>query len=192
MSKRKINKYEEHIRGILDGREDAAANLFEEATMGVESTPLDYLLCMEEFLDQCHVYAFAGWEDAVIASNPEIQKYIFVCDMYLPKETDFKALERIKGKNKENQVGVKDAGDKYIVRFKILRRILDGITERNKAEAEKAAKIGPYSQQQDEEIPQEEFGGPDAMPTGPGPGNFGGPVPGGAPSPTDFEDEGQF
>ena len=153
---KKTSRLREGLEKIISGDLSSSSIIFEEVESRNSNNHLDYLLCMEEFLDDCHVYAFEGWDKAVIASLPKIGKYWFTCDLFVPQTTDFRAARRIRGKNSENKIFYKEDGDKYIVRLKILRRVLDSITEKNMAYAEKNANIGPYAKSStDNDTPEE-------------------------------------
>jgi hypothetical protein len=120
---------------------EVASILTESAEQIAEETDaMSYLMKLEEFLDDCGVYSFKGWEDAIVISEPNIEKFWVGFDFLVPKDTDLEASLHISGRDREAKVIVKKEGSKLLVRIKVLRRILDEIEFRNRKEAEKEAK----------------------------------------------------
>lgn len=120
---------------------EVASILTESAEQVAEETDaMSYLMKLEEFLDDCGIYSFKGWEDAIVLSEPDIQKFWVSFDFLVPKDTDLEASLHISGKDREAKVIVKKEGTKLLIRIKVLRRILDEIEFRNRKEAEKDAK----------------------------------------------------
>ena len=120
---------------------EVASILKESADLTAEETDsMSYLMKLEEFLDDCGIYIFDGWEEAIVLKEPEIEKFWVTFDFILPKNADLEAASHIAGKNREAKVFLRKIEDKRIVRIKVLRRILDDIEFRNRLEAEKDAK----------------------------------------------------
>lgn len=105
-----------------------------------ETDAMSYLMKLEEFLDDCGIYAFKGWEDAIVASEPVIDKFWVSFDFLLPKGVDLEASAHICGRDKEARVFVRKKDDILRCRIKVLRRVLDNIEFRNRKEAEKETK----------------------------------------------------
>jgi hypothetical protein len=120
---------------------EVASILKESADLTAEETDsMSYLMKLEEFLDDCGIYIFDGWEEAIVLKEPEIEKFWVIFDFILPKGADLEAASHISGKNREAKVYLRKVEDKRIIRIKVLRRILDEIEFRNRLEAEKDAK----------------------------------------------------
>lgn len=102
-----------------------------------ERDQFNYLMRIEQYFDECDLYAYDGWADAEISRAPDIEKFWVTVDLYVEKDTDMAGALRIRGKEEQNDVRVAPWGKGKIVRCRILRRILDGIEDRNRRMAAK-------------------------------------------------------
>jgi len=119
-----IESTEERIIQALDG----------------ERMPMDYMLKFEQFLDEHDIYLFDGWDTAQFVTKPRIEKYWAFFYLKASKDTDLRGALRIQNsKEGQNKVGVKKTGDGYIFEFKILKRYLDQLDQKNKEEASRVA-----------------------------------------------------
>jgi len=119
-----IESTEERIIQALDG----------------ERMPMDYMLKFEQFLDEHDIYLFDGWDTAQFITKPRIEKYWAFFYLKASKDTDLRGALRIQNsKEGQNKVGVKKTGDGYIFEFKILKRYLDQLDQKNKEEASRVA-----------------------------------------------------
>lgn len=127
------------------------AIILKEAAEAKEVDGMSYLLKFEEFLDDCGIYSFKGWEDAVVVKEPVIGKYWVTLELILPKNCDLDAGLNIAGKDNDTKVSIKrsEHEENYIARIKVLRNKLDEIEVRNRKEAEKeSAEVKNYPMQQ--------------------------------------------
>lgn len=138
---------------LLEGREGDAreALLAESAELNMlkqigETQMMDYLLKFEQYLDEHDIYLFdkpgvKGWTDGMIQHRPKISDYWVVIYMTVPKTTDLRAATRLIGdKEAQNEVKYKQNEDgSYLIKFRILRRLLDKIEQANKMRAEEIA-----------------------------------------------------
>jgi hypothetical protein len=105
-----------------------------------ERMPMDYMLKFEQFLDEHDIYLFDGWDTAQFITKPRIEKYWAFFYLKTSKDTDLRGALRIQNsKEGQNKVGVKKTGDGYIFEFKILKRYLDQLDQKNKEEASRVA-----------------------------------------------------
>jgi hypothetical protein len=140
--------YEDVARCILGGApaEEVAGIISEgiddeiDPNTAAELSFLAYLLKFEEFLDSVDIYAFEGWEHGEVLGHPKIGRFWIVVDLVLPEKTDLEGGMRIIGKEGQNRVLVARRGGHWIVRCKVLRRVLDEIEIRNRREAALDAK----------------------------------------------------
>lgn len=104
-----------------------------------DSMPMNYLMKFEEYLDDHDIYLFKGWEDARVIGSPVISKFWAVFNIWVSPDTDMRGAKRlVNDKEGQNIVRVKKLdGDRgMIVQFKVLKRYLDAIEQRNKDRAE--------------------------------------------------------
>lgn len=101
---------------------------------------MGYLLRFEEYLDDCGLYVYGEeWLKAQIVSEPKISSYWFVIDLLVPEDFDLKGARRVL-RGTKNKILVKELDDgQEVIRFKILRRELDAIEDRNQRRAEREA-----------------------------------------------------
>ncbi len=106
-----------------------------------DPTQMNYLLMFEQYLDEHDLYLFDGWEDAKFVGRPIIDTFWTTFHVWVTSETDLRGAMRLKndkeGQNKVMQKKLSN-GDS-IIKFKILRRYLDHIEQRNKEKAEQLA-----------------------------------------------------
>lgn len=142
------NELTEIVELILEENlEEAEYHLLIESTeeriiqaLDGERMPMDYLLKFEQFLDEHDIYLFDGWDKAQFIRKPRIERYWAFFYLKAGKDTDLRGALRIKNsKEGQNRVGVKETGDGYIFEFKILKRYLDQLDQKNKEEASRVA-----------------------------------------------------
>lgn len=148
--------YTKAITCILEDEKSVAlgdlATVLTEAAEAQEIDSMSYLLKFEEFLDDCGIYTFKGWEDARILKDPDIGKYWVTVDMLLPSGASLEAAAHIAGRDTDAKITHKKTDDGVIVKVKIIRNRLDDIEIRNRKAAEKDAqeiKSAPLSRGQD-------------------------------------------
>lgn len=130
-------------RGAPSESDDELASILSEAA-DKEASEIDgmsYLLKAEEFLDDCGIYSFKGWEDGIVLREPGVEKYWVSLELLLPEGSDMEAVEHISGRERDARITFKelDSG-KIHARIRFLRRKLDEIEFRNKRSAEKSAR----------------------------------------------------
>lgn len=104
-----------------------------------QETQMEYLYLLEQFFDDCSVYAFKGWEEGVVLGAPTVSKFWVECDIKFPPTLDLDGARRLLGKNKQNKIRVKQTDANVTIRFKILRSMLDAIEDQNRIDAKKDA-----------------------------------------------------
>ena len=105
--------------------------------MGGERMPMNYLLKLEEYMDDHDVYLFDGWIKAKICYRPKIDKFWTTFWLFCPDGTDLRGASRITNdKEGQNEVGKKRIEGGHILQFKILRRYLDEVEKKNQERAE--------------------------------------------------------
>lgn len=103
-----------------------------------DQTITNYLLKFEQYLDDHDIYLYDGWEDVQVLGKPEVQRFWFVCNMWVPKKTDLAGIQRIKTDQEgQNQIKVKSLNDgSKIIQVKVLKRLLDRVEEKSQDEVE--------------------------------------------------------
>lgn len=137
MSDRKLHIVDKLIEGDEEGATAALLLEAEEedllAHLGGETTLMNYLIKFEEYLDDHDIYLFKGWDKAVIVGKPKVEKFWTTIDVMVAPDTDLRgALRVVNDKEGQNKVSKKKTKEGVIVRFKILKRYLDQIEQRNK------------------------------------------------------------
>ena len=104
------------------------------ANLGGETTLMNYLLKFEEYLDDHDLYLFHGWEKGEIVEKPKVEKFWVTFYVRVPGDCELKGARRLSNdKEGQNVIKVKDLDDgTHLVMFKILKRYLDEIEQRNK------------------------------------------------------------
>lgn len=104
------------------------------ANLGGETTLMNYLLKFEEYLDDHDLYLFQGWEKGEIVEKPKVEKFWVTFYVRVPGDCELKGARRLTNdKEGQNVVKVKALDDgTHLVMFKILKRYLDEIEQRNK------------------------------------------------------------
>jgi hypothetical protein len=111
-----------------------------------DSSVMNYLFRLEQFLDENDIYAFDGWKGGFVYGEPEIEKFWFKTNFIFPKNLDIAGALRIIGKKKENRVWVKTLDDgRKLVKIAILRNKLDDIERDNRRLAARNAKVANKS-----------------------------------------------
>ena len=137
--------YSKAIKCLLEDDKQVAledlASVLIEAAEAQEIDSMSYLLKLEEFLDDCGIYTFKGWEDAKILKDPEISKYWVTVDLLLPADASLEAAAHISGRDEDAKVSVKKTDSGIHVKVKVIRNRLDDIEIRNRKAAEKESQI---------------------------------------------------
>lgn len=108
------------------------------AALSGDTTLMNYLMLFEEFLEQHDLYLFTGWDDAQIVGQPSVEKFWVTFDLLIDHKTDFRGARRINDAMPQGQVTAKRLQDgNILVRFQILKRLLDQIETDNKEKIEK-------------------------------------------------------
>jgi len=132
--------YSQLVEILLD-RDDAALEDFllmeseqDEAlsAIGGDQTLLSYLLLFEELLDEHDIYMFKGWEDGYIVGQPKVEKFWVTVTMMVPKSTDMLGAKRLNDALPQSKVTAKKIDGGYIVKFEILKKVLDKIETANR------------------------------------------------------------
>lgn len=118
--------------------EDVADVIYEAVSIDDtdENDDMSYLMKLEEFISDCGLYSYEGWEDAVLEGAPKVHKFWFESTWKLPKGTDVVVAKRLIGRNGDSIVRYKKSGSELYVRLKVLRRVLDAYEVKNRNEAE--------------------------------------------------------
>ncbi len=126
--------------GILESEEHDTARKIGDTTL------LNYMVKLEEYLDDHDIYAFAGWEEAEFVQKPKIEKFWATFWMHVGKDCEVEGINRItNSKEAQNKVRVKKYDDgSSVIELQILKRYLDAIESRN--------------QQKSDELSDEELG----------------------------------
>ena len=103
-----------------------------------DTTITNYLLKFEQYLDDHDIYLYEGWDDVQILGKPEVQRFWFVCNMWVPKKTDLAGIGRIKTDQEgQNQIKVKKLQDgSRVIQVRVLKRLLDRVEEKSQDEVE--------------------------------------------------------
>lgn len=139
------------VEALLGGApEDELADALTESHFREEKqeTQMEYLYLLEQFFDDCSVYAFDGWEEGVVLAAPTVSKFWVECEIKFPPTLDLAGARRLLGKNKQNKIKVKETDVDTTVRFKILRSMLDAIEDQNRIDAKKEADSEGYKDDQ--------------------------------------------
>lgn len=107
-----------------------------------EVTLLNYLMKFEEYLDNRDVTIFKGWDPAELLARPKVDRFWVTFYFRFPADADLRGAKRLlNDKENQNEVWTKTdpADGTHIVKFKILRRLLDKIETENKEKAEEIA-----------------------------------------------------
>lgn len=121
-----------------------------------------YLLLAEQYLDNCSVYAYDGWDECSVIGAPKIEAYYYSMNIVCKGELDLDSLDRIRGNDGENlvNVGRNQDGD-TLIKIKLRRGLLDRIEDENAKRARKKAEAQglkpPEAQETDQE--QNDMGG---------------------------------
>jgi hypothetical protein len=143
-----MNNFTDIVDLLIEGETDKATeyilmeNIEQQMlrSVGGDRMPLNYILKFEEYLDDHDIYLFDGWEDAVLVSAPEIDKFWVTIYLFCPEKVDLRGALRITNdKEGQNQIKVKKCEGGNILQFKVLKRYLDQIEERNIDKAEQLA-----------------------------------------------------
>lgn len=99
-----------------------------------DTTVLNYLIKLEEYLDDHDVYLFNGWEDAELVQKPVIEKFWTTFIFRVGQDCDLRGAKRITNdKEAQNEVKIAKTEDgAVLVQMRILKRYLDAIEARNK------------------------------------------------------------
>lgn len=125
------------LSGAVDPSDDVT-DVMMEAFAASEIDEVSYLLKLEEFLSERGIYAFEGWEDAVLYGSPKIERFWIVTDWLLSDTRAFGAVPRIE-KDGRAKVLVAKKKEAFLVRIKVHRQVLDEIERKNRKEAEEEA-----------------------------------------------------
>ena len=105
---------------------------------------MDYLLKFEEFFNDYDGYLFGEeWDRAeVLLDKIKVDKFWVTIFMVVPKDTDLRAAKRLMGdKTPQNTVQFRKLpGGRVLLKFKVLRRYLDKIEQKNQEKAEEVSK----------------------------------------------------
>lgn len=109
------------------------------ASLGGDTTLINYLYLFEEFLDQHDIYLFDGWNTASIVGQPVVEKFWVTITMAVNADTDMRGANRVCNALDQGSVTVSKAedGQTTLVKFSILKRALDQIEKDNKERIEK-------------------------------------------------------
>ena len=123
-----------------------------------------YLLLAEQYLDDCSVYAYEGWDDCSVVGAPSIESYYFSFNIVCTGDLDLDSLDRIRGKDGENLVNVgRNEEGNILIKIKLRRGLLDRIEDENAKRARKKAEAQglkpPEAQEADQK--QDDMGGMD-------------------------------
>ena len=135
-----MTEYDKITECIVGGADPSEiSDILFESMSKEESTQMDYLLKMEEYLDNCGVYAFDGWEEGMVKCAPRISDFWFEIDLIFKNGVDLDGAKRLMGKNQENTVKIKKGENGVTLRLRILRNLLDKIETEHRKNAAKAA-----------------------------------------------------
>lgn len=110
------------------------------AALDGDTTMMNYLLLLEEYLDAMDVYLFDGWEDAAIVAPPMIEKFWVTYLLRVCSKTDLTGARRIKDAMKQGDVRVKKFNGGYLVKLLVLRRDLDKLETDSTTKIEQMAR----------------------------------------------------
>jgi hypothetical protein len=102
---------------------------------------VNYLMKFEQYLDDHDIYAFDKWEDAEIIATPKVDRFWVTIWMKLQPGTDMRGAKRLlNDKENQNEISYREEPDETVLmKFKILRRLLDKIEIENKENADEIA-----------------------------------------------------
>ena len=103
-----------------------------------DTTLLNYLVKLEEYLDDHDIYAFDGWEHAEFVRKPRIEKFWATFWLRVPSGCEVTGIDRIANqKEAQNKIRTKQFDDgSTMVELQILKRYLDAIETRNKQKSD--------------------------------------------------------
>lgn len=147
---------------LTEAPADKITHILKEAAW-TEETKHDqmfYLLMFEQYLDECSVYAYDGWDDVEVIDAPVIEKYHVTVKLKFNTKLDKRSLIRLVGIENENDFSeIKEDGETYYL-FRVLRSMLEDMEEDNRKRANKeAVEYGYKPSPQQEEQPEEDRGG---------------------------------
>lgn len=98
-----------------------------------QETAVKYLLTFEEFLSNHDIYMFDGWENAQIVGPPIIHQFWCEFSLLVSAKTDLRGAKRlVVNKNEQNEIKVLELENgNRLLKFKILKTILDNIEKNN-------------------------------------------------------------
>lgn len=140
-----MSNYSSVVEHLLnDDTEEAIGTMIIETqeqkiirTMGGDRMPVNYLMKFEEYLDDHDLYLYDGWEDAVVAHKPKIDKFWVTIHLFCGDDVDLQGAYRvINDQEGQNRIEIKKVDGGHIVGFKILKRYLDQIEKKNQDKAE--------------------------------------------------------
>ena len=106
--------------------------------MGGDRMPMNYLMKFEEFLDDHDLYLFKGWDKAWLAARPKIDRFWTTFLIFVPQKTDLRGAIRVRDADPEHvEITGKKVKGGTLLKFKVLKRVLDAIEKRNQEKAEK-------------------------------------------------------
>ncbi len=101
--------------------------------MGGDRTKMQYAILIEQLLDDNNFYVFNGWEDAIMVSAPNVEKYVVTVNLQLPNEFDAAPLAILKRKIGALGVkGLKKLKTTIVFQLTVPKTALDEIEEENK------------------------------------------------------------
>jgi len=112
---------------IMESEQDEAL-----AVIGGDQTLMSYLLLFEELMDDHDIYMFDGWEDGIIVGKPKVEKFWVTVSMKVPLKTEMMGAKRMNDALPQSKISAKKVDDGYIVKFEILKKVLDKIETNNK------------------------------------------------------------
>lgn len=118
--------------GILESEEHDTARKIGDTTL------MNYMIKLEEYLDDHDIYAFDGWENATFVKKPKVEKFWATFVLHVGPKCEIEGINRITNtKEAQNKVGVQKLEDgSMIVTLQILKRYLDAIETRNKQKSD--------------------------------------------------------
>jgi hypothetical protein len=103
-----------------------------------DTTLLNYLTKLEEYLDDHDIYAFDGWENAEVIQKPKVEKFWVTFWLHVQPGCEIDGIKRITNqKEAQNKIRVQQNDDgSAVVELQILKRYLDAIETRNKQKSD--------------------------------------------------------
>lgn len=118
---------------LMEGEKDTVL-----AGLNGDVTLMNYMMMFEEYLEQHDLYLFDGWETAVFAKQPKVEKFWVTFYMLVDQNVDLRGAKRVRDAMNQGDVSAQRLRDgRIVVIFQVLKRNLDQIETINKEKIEK-------------------------------------------------------